>query len=722
VHAILICALDLSNLTMAEEPDDEVLPTDPHYAALQEKARENAEASRPEVDTTYHREVVLFQKYVDANDELLAVDGKYVTESNVNSYFTHVVALKTILPSGAKRIVNAIDKHAKDVEYTDGTVFKCGEMPLVVRALDNQKNVYKHHAETVIYGDPHGKLSIDILKDSDHVDILTYNYNSTRNWRDFGFTWTAGFQTYIRTDSAIKLCLPDIVVRDTHGPVAAGPNARMVIYILRKARHKTRDKVSKVVGSWRHKNYLRDNTGHLAANLMVRFHETAQDVNFFRGVDGKNPAWWTLPIITGWDGQRQAGSVFKAVLDACNVSWAKVTHLRTAGMEFSSSQGELQSDEIATMSKHLKEKIFAYLTDLLKPVLRVMSGHAKDAEYYVPRTNITFEEFGLSSDEITALIFPMIETWRDQQQSAEGDKSAAAGNFLNKTLPFLAEVIIQDGVFWTRDFPHHEISTILLEKMQGLQNDNYEAWATRKQAWCEERDSVIRDSGSTMNVEMIRMRTEMENMRTQHAQETIARSAETAELRKLLNSISTDLRNLTLLPVRQSQLAILPAGAAALAPPLPLPAAPPPAAPPPALVTPLRQAPLRQVAIALRRTAGMPNIPTAMPRSMATFMSQFEGSKLEDWIAQSTVATRKVWPPPLRNRFSKWVYLHAEVQAKASRLRRGGDAQTSIRRAVAVMQADMTTRGKLNTSQYFAYLKSIDPRTKKRVRAREREV
>lgn len=85
----------------------------------------------------------------------------------------------------------------------------------------------------------------------------------------------------------------------------------MLIYILRKGRHKTKDKVSKVVGSWRHKDYLRDNTGQLAANLMVRFHECGHDISFFCGADGNNPSWWNLKIITEWQEQKHAGTCFK---------------------------------------------------------------------------------------------------------------------------------------------------------------------------------------------------------------------------------------------------------------------------------------------------------------------------------------------------------------------------------------------------------------------------
>ena len=120
------------------------------------------------------------------------------------------------------------------------------------------------------------------------------------------------------------------------------------------------------------------------------------------GADGNNPSWWNLKIITEWQEQKHAGTCFKTVLDANNVSWSKMTCMH------SSSQGELQSDEIATMSKQQKDKIFVYLTDLLKPVLRVMSGHNKDARYYVPRMEIDLHKLGLSLDQALAIISPKL--------------------------------------------------------------------------------------------------------------------------------------------------------------------------------------------------------------------------------------------------------------------------------------------------------------------------
>ena len=56
--------------------------------------------------------------------------------------------------------------------------------------------------------------------------------------------------------------------------------------------------------------------------------------------------------------------------------------------------------------------------------------------------------------------------------SDNGNKSEAAVDFLERTIPFLAHVILQDGIYWVRHFPHHPVSLILKDKFR-----NYEVWA-----------------------------------------------------------------------------------------------------------------------------------------------------------------------------------------------------------------------------------------------------
>ena len=61
------------------------------------------------------------------------------------------------------------------------------------------------------------------------------------------------------------------------------------------------------------------------------------------------------------------------------------------------------------------------------------------------------------------LIFPLYQVWKQQQSDPKhGDQNICAQNLLFETLPSLAEVVIQDGMYWVHDFPNHEATCQLL--------------------------------------------------------------------------------------------------------------------------------------------------------------------------------------------------------------------------------------------------------------------
>jgi hypothetical protein len=67
---------------------------------------------------------------------------------------------------------------------------------------------------------------------------------------------------------------------------------------------------------------------------------------------------------------------------------------------------------------------------------------------------------------VAITVFPLINEWRAQWHDARrGDHSAAGRNFLWGTLPYLALVAFQDGIYWINDFPQHEASRMLLHIM-----------------------------------------------------------------------------------------------------------------------------------------------------------------------------------------------------------------------------------------------------------------
>jgi hypothetical protein len=75
-----------------------------------------------------------------------------------------------------------------------------------------------------------------------------------------------------------------------------------------------------------------------------------------------------------------------------------------------------------------------------------------------------------TQEEMTLAVFPQVTRWRAQQSS---DRSEAARNFLNEVLPMLAWVVVQDGPYWIRGYPSHELAGLLVSRMDA----GYLRWA-----------------------------------------------------------------------------------------------------------------------------------------------------------------------------------------------------------------------------------------------------
>jgi hypothetical protein len=88
-----------------------------------------------------------------------------------------------------------------------------------------------------------------------------------------------------------------------------------------------------------------------------------------------------------------------------------------------------------------------------------MSGHRKgDKSYFVPRTQLPLAH---SVEWYCVRLLPDLQSWRQQSNSHGGDKSSCCTKFLNHILPYFIEVLVQDGIYFTRDFPAHPMSMLL---------------------------------------------------------------------------------------------------------------------------------------------------------------------------------------------------------------------------------------------------------------------
>lgn len=457
-----------------------------------------AEGNPREPDQAYASVWRRYRLFVDA-ERLTGnlPDGeKYITRANVDRYFSQIVRHLTVSPVTAYRHATAIQWYATNREYyaeANQFLVRNGVNSEVQRALNDQANNYAE-AYVLALHDAHANLPTDVLTKGDHRKVMQHVLtNNLQCYQSFAVSWTVCHATFLRLDSLRKMRLCDLRADHAHGPCEDGPNATILSFILQPYQHKddavggnqatqreqegggnTRAPNSykkRVVGMYRHQNIDQCGTSQTAMSLFLRLRRNHQ-VSFIVPADGQNrPSWQRELILNDWSANRSPYTTYTRVLQACNVSFNKVTHLRSAGMEYASAQGELPADVLATMSKHRGDRIFqCYMTELHPPVMRVMAGFKSDDPYFVARTQI---EPPFSAEEATTLCFPLIGLWKEEQASPNGDKDKSAKNFLADVLPFLSRVILQDGPYWLRQYPGHPYTRALFSAMPPA----YERWA-----------------------------------------------------------------------------------------------------------------------------------------------------------------------------------------------------------------------------------------------------
>lgn len=461
-------------------------PTVESVAARAQAAAEELNRLVPNVqDKTYEGVQRRYFAWVEQQrrGNVLPPGDRFLTRENVDLYFNTVVAFMNVQPDTARRVVSALQRHADRVEYVGSDHKFIVDGNQVKQALERQAQLCVARSR-LVKKDSHKNLSTDMLTDDERVRAVVHILESRAlNWKEMCLAWTACETMMLRNSSLLKMLLVDLITNHTHGPNVDGDRT-MIALLYRKFEHKERQKRDRIVGAWRHKNWLLCFTGHLAMGLFVRLYNDL-DINFYDGEGDAIPSWWQSKLVAGWRNMEAARDAYVRLLHHCKITWQKCTHIRKSGTERASADGELTPHEVASMSKHSMGEsgklLSVYFTELFKPVLRVMAGFSKDGAYNVPRTRIGIgNSFGREAVDI---VFPRRRIWLQQHASRNGDKSEAARNFLFDTLPFLAKVVIQDGCFWINKFPRHEASLLLLQVMP----PSYPQWARSKREWVKRR-------------------------------------------------------------------------------------------------------------------------------------------------------------------------------------------------------------------------------------------
>jgi hypothetical protein len=357
----------------------------------------------------------------------------------------------------------------------------------------------------------------------------------------------------------------------------------------------------------------------------------------------------------------------------------------------------LDDTAVSTMSKHNTDKIRRYMPELHAEVMKVMAGFQPNEEYYVPRCLL---EMPWNAREMVQAVFPRYNQWILQQQSPDGDDSDAAKNFLYETLPFLALVALQDGIYWIRDYPNNSASIMLRNTFPG-----YERWASEARKQVETQQATLEESRvaqmeAATQASFHVLRREIQQARNEAKEEREEQRQQVLQLQREIEERDTLLQQLLMQqgeqPMSRQQNA--------------LPLAP--------LLAPTHRRPIqvpaqRNALDNLRSSERLPEIPTELPKTMFELLIQHQQCKLNEF----DLAKKTHWPQPLRLRFSKRSYLYKKIRARAERYQ-GETKDERMRRAAAAM--DIEKGGGKTLNAYMQILKKSDPNTKTRAPRRNR--
>ena len=451
---------------------------------------------RKKVDKTYKYEIKNYKAWVEKQN--VVKNGKYLTRENVDWYFADVQLKRNVEVNTARRVVSAL-QHLANEEYAGEKDGFCVESNTVLQMLAAQKQQKVEHAKKV--GTCHQtKAATKNMTEIEKSKIVRYVLKENKTyWSDFLTTWNACIAMFCRVDTMQKIKINDIMIDTSHSVGSIKRDSEnpfdqeMISMILRPYVHKERSTKSRIVGAYRHKDPFMCFTGCVSMNMFVllnteidnntfNFYETNENItNNIRTERDRcksenyvEPNWSQKCLIRKWNSPNAVAVSYKQVLKANEVHWAKVTHNRKAGIEAASAAG-LDAQSIGTMSKHNSERgssklNTAYVTELFPPVMLWASGYDRTDihSYNNPRTRLTMPD-----NNIEHILFPRLAEWREQQESDRGDNRECAEHFLSCVVPYIAKVIVQDGIHWIKNYPRNEASLLLLSMMPAT----YPDWA-----------------------------------------------------------------------------------------------------------------------------------------------------------------------------------------------------------------------------------------------------
>lgn len=658
-----------------------------------------------------HVYLSLWKQFRGFTDEKLPHVGRretdYLTKDNVSLFYRDYVKYSRISPQSVKRYKWALQFYMKRMFTNTASRFFVDDCEGVEEAIQFQMREY-NASQIELDKDPHAKVPTDTLMPAENIHAMKRLLSMNAHyWQSMSLSWTLGNACFIRPDTFIKLRLSSLRLDKRHTPPMG--DDFIVSYLLtpsdlKGGRNNGKGK-TRVVGSYRHKEYLRCAVGFLSMIMFVKFRNN-EDINFYRGPPSKpRPRWWNIRICDDWISSDVLCKQYKRFLDECGLDYCKCSYIRTSGMDEAGYEGELTQDPIASMSKHIRFKFDVfYMCELCPNVMRVLAGFRKDEAYHVPRTEISFEAFG--AIDLVKVLFPKIEVWRAQTLSTNGDKSECANNFLNFLLPSISKVLLQDGVFFIHDFPNHIISQYLRSLQLPI---NYEVWAKTQRA---RLNIISMSSASTFATEtqlvlsmLAAIRQDINELKANRisaSSSSLARNDDSlldssnTNSARVNNEVSRlsmeDEINTSYFSSNNNESSIQPDNAADEAIPA---------------------STARNVNDVLRNTPTLDNIPKHLPSSIVSLLNEHLFLGLDKW-KQPMVGVKQ----SIKMAFLRRSYVFKKIESRATALtgnRTHLSHLNNLKRSATIMDTERDEKG-LTVRQYIDMLKDSDPHIRKRKR------
>jgi hypothetical protein len=447
-----------------------------------------------------------FVHFVDHAQSLCPDVLGYCSRNNIDQFFQVVISKRTMTPAVNRRFVAAIQKYSDFWEERTGfQVFS----EVVKKALEDAKackkrlhsqfsahvDAHKHHPTLHHSPEQESRMIEEAFRSNIHskVGFLPMGIN-------FLISWNCAMQGFTRGDEVRSCRLADLCHESNYGPwrltedgltavrQESRPHGNLSL-IQQPFGTKIMSSKARVVGFFHHKDWQRCATSVIAFSIMARFESmtTYQLETLFSVGENNVPNWYSYYLID-WRDYDSMADAFKKFFNLAGVAYTKLTHTRKLGINRAQQMGA-DRENIILLSKHTTHRVdTSYLPELPYNAMLACAGFDvfRREEYYLPRSYAQVPAGWIDK------VFPYLNTWREQVNEVWGyDKGLAAKKFVNFMLPFLAEVIVQDGMYLISMYPDHPYTSLLLQK---LGTGGYEAWASQTRESVREREMIIEEN------------------------------------------------------------------------------------------------------------------------------------------------------------------------------------------------------------------------------------